>query len=651
MNDFDCSFKQIVENSYNPIIITNSKKQIIYINKAFLKETGIKYEEIINTNLNEIYHSHFNLLNIPENDFGEVVIKDSNNQKIYYEVSKNKLYDNKDTIFGCVYYFKNISDWKSSKEKFEKIFEKAPILMSVNTLEDSVFLQVNNAAEKILKISKEKLIGKNAPSLNLLTSENEFRYLNNKIKEDGYVREFEVDAYDAKGNKIHGIFSAETFELKGEKYAIYFFKDLTKLMKRTYQLKTREQLLNNAEIIANMGSWEYDYRTKKFNISKQLYKIFGFKDDSKYLNYNDLLNFFKLKDRNLIIEKVRNAIKNNENFEFDFSIKAKDKKIKHLFGRGNVIFNDENKLEKVIGILMDITNEKEKQKELNMFKEAINDAGYGIYITDRDGYIKFVNPALIKITKYSEKELIGQKTNIWNSGTYSKDYYEDMWNIILDGNTWEDNIINERKDGEKYYAHQIIAPIKNENEKIENFVAIQEDITKQKQAEEKLYEYATFDEMTGALNRRVGIEKLKEYIDISKKIDFKFSICFIDINYLKEINDHLGHKYGDSLLRKTAKYIKKSIREDDHFARMGGDEFLIIFPDCSKNDAEIIWNRILKETEEYNNKKLSPFKISLSHGIVENEENSYNNFDDILTEADERMYKEKEKIKKIQKPF
>lgn len=348
-----------------------------------------------------------------------------------------------------------------------------------------------------------------------------------------------------------------------------------------------------------------------------------------------LFNIIDIKNK----DKTEIIIKNSDN-----------KKIRYEINKTE-LYDENKKIDGYVIYFRDITKEKEKHKELKIFKEAVNDAGYGIYITDVQGTIKFVNPALTKITKYSEDELIGNKTNIWKSDELAKEYYETMWNIILNGKTWEDNIINKRKNGEKYYAHQIIAPIKNDKGKIENFVAIQEDITEQKYAEKKLYEYATYDEMTGAFNRRVGLEKIKKYVEMSKNTDFYFSVCFIDVNYLKNINDTLGHKYGDSLLRKTTKFIRKNIRNTDEVARLGGDEFIIFFPECEKKGAEEIWSRILKDTEEYNKRKLSPFNISLSHGIVQFDKNKHVDFDGILTEADEKMYEEKKRIKKIQKPF
>ncbi|MGM0641395.1 MAG: diguanylate cyclase domain-containing protein [Thermotogota bacterium] len=369
--------------------------------------------------------------------------------------------------------------------------------------------------------------------------------------------------------------------------------------------------------------------------------------EKMHYNLNEVINK-KLEDLNFSLINIID-IKNKNNTE----IIVKDnnnQKIHYEINKSKLYDENENINGQVL-YFRDITLEKQKQKELKMFREAVNDAGYGIYITDINGVIKFVNPALIAITKYSEEYLIGQKTNIWKSEENTKDYYNKMWETILNGKTWEDNIINKRKNGEEYYAHQIIAPVKNEKGEIENFVAIQEDITEQKYIEEKLYEYATFDEMTGALNRRVGLEKIKKYVEMSKNSDFNFSICFLDVNYLKQINDTLGHKYGDSLLRKTANFIKKNIRSDDSFARMGGDEFLILFPECNQKQAEEIYKRIFSEAEEYNKSRFSPFNISFSEGIVEFNKDKHKNFDDILTEVDIKMYEKKKVIKQNYKPF
>jgi diguanylate cyclase (GGDEF)-like protein len=138
------------------------------------------------------------------------------------------------------------------------------------------------------------------------------------------------------------------------------------------------------------------------------------------------------------------------------------------------------------------------------------------------------------------------------------------------------------------------------------------------------------------------LQILEQNIKLSKREKKPISVCFIDVDKLKYINDHLGHKIGDELLVNVTKIIKENIREMDSLARIGGDEFLIVFPNCDEEKAEEIWQRITKDFKKFNEKNKS-YSIEVSHGISHFNVANNKNADELITEADEKMYKEKNK--------
>ncbi len=111
------------------------------------------------------------------------------------------------------------------------------------------------------------------------------------------------------------------------------------------------------------------------------------------------------------------------------------------------------------------------------FREAIEAAGHAIFITDTSGEITYVNPAFEEITGYSSSEAIGERPSILKSGEMGEKYYQRLWRTILSGEVWEELVINRRKSGELYYAHQTIAPVLDENGNPVEFVALQTDTT------------------------------------------------------------------------------------------------------------------------------------------------------------------------------
>jgi len=169
-------------------------------------------------------------------------------------------------------------------------------------------------------------------------------------------------------------------------------------------------------------------------------------------------------------------------------------------------------------------------------------------------------------------------------------------------------------------------------------------ITKIKNDEIKYF--SEYDSMTGVFNRRTGFEKLTQLYKNTEKNKSEISVCFMDINGLKDVNDYLGHDVGDELILTITNGIKNSIRDNDFVARLGGDEFLIIFEDLDETGAEAVWQRIVEEFEEINNTENRRYLISASHGIETFSGGSNEYIDSIINQADEKMYREKKIIKK-----
>ncbi|WFD10938.1 diguanylate cyclase domain-containing protein [Tepidibacter hydrothermalis] len=171
-------------------------------------------------------------------------------------------------------------------------------------------------------------------------------------------------------------------------------------------------------------------------------------------------------------------------------------------------------------------------------------------------------------------------------------------------------------------------------------------MTMNKISKEKIKYFSEYDEMTGVLNRRAGLQNLnKQYTDIVNN-GGGISICFIDINGLKDVNDALGHEAGDELIMTVVKGIKKHIKKSDFVIRMGGDEFLVIFVNLDIEEAENVWERINNEYKKINDEENRAYIVSVSHGIEECKFHHNEYIDSIINSADQKMYNEKREIKK-----
>jgi diguanylate cyclase (GGDEF)-like protein len=173
------------------------------------------------------------------------------------------------------------------------------------------------------------------------------------------------------------------------------------------------------------------------------------------------------------------------------------------------------------------------------------------------------------------------------------------------------------------------------------------DITDLKMITVRLTTNSTTDSMTGILNRAVGIEYLERYTYELKKGGNNFSVCFLDLDNLKFINDNFGHDCGDEFIITVVDIVRSLIRSTDIFCRMGGDEFLLLFAKCDAGPVNEIMQSVNKNLFDINNRHDRGFSYYISYGVVAYSAGFTQSAEDILKEVDEEMYIMKKTNKKL----
>lgn len=170
-----------------------------------------------------------------------------------------------------------------------------------------------------------------------------------------------------------------------------------------------------------------------------------------------------------------------------------------------------------------------------------------------------------------------------------------------------------------------------------------------KQMEEEMEKLAHFDSLTGACNRGYGLSLLERDFKFARRRKTSSLLAYIDIDNFKQINDSFGHEEGDKVLIQIVKLFKSALREIDIICWMGGDEFLLIFPDSSPKDLSIINERFNKNLIKLNQTINKPYKIGFSMGISCYDPNNPQPMDELIRIADNRMYEDKNKKLKRKK--
>jgi PAS domain S-box-containing protein len=168
----------------------------------------------------------------------------------------------------------------------------------------------------------------------------------------------------------------------------------------------------------------------------------------------------------------------------EFSIPQKDAAFPYSF-RLTILHNRQGQAAGRILLAHDLTERRRAEELVRRQARALEAADNGIVITNAAGRIEWVNPAFTRLTGYSFDEAIGQSTNILKSGQMPETFYHDMWRAISAGEVWRGELINRRKDGSLYHEEMTITPVL-ENHQTSRFIAIKQDVTARKQAEDAL---------------------------------------------------------------------------------------------------------------------------------------------------------------------
>jgi PAS domain S-box-containing protein len=158
---------------------------------------------------------------------------------------------------------------------------------------------------------------------------------------------------------------------------------------------------------------------------------------------------------------------------------------------------------------------EERTAELRKLSEAVEHSPVTVMITDKNGTIEYVNPTFSGVTGYAAREAIGQNPRFLQSGHLPRSFYQDLWDTILSGKTWQGEFLNRKKNGDEFWESTSISAIKNEDGDITHFVAVKQDVTERKHMEEEMRqnveELERFNKL--AMGREIKMIQLKEEIN------------------------------------------------------------------------------------------------------------------------------------------
>ncbi|MBJ7550367.1 putative bifunctional diguanylate cyclase/phosphodiesterase [Marinomonas ostreistagni] len=275
----------------------------------------------------------------------------------------------------------------------------------------------------------------------------------------------------------------------------------------------------------------------------------------------------------------------------------------------------------------------------HLLSMAVRSAANAIFITDPKGRIEWVNEAFTTLTGYSLKQVRGKTPRILNSGVHERPFFQELWETISNGSSWRNELINRHKDGQFVTVEQTITPILDSKGRVEYFVAVHEDITVRKEAEQQVLYMAQHDDLTGLSNRRYFEQCLDECV--SQRHYGSIALLFIDLDRFKEINDTLGHEAGDVLLKRVAKKLERVAPDEALLSRLGGDEFaLFLHPAQQASHIHHLAQAIVDALAQPFEYQDTTFSVSCSVGVAMSDVADIDS-SSLLRQADLAMYRAK----------
>ena len=539
---------------------------------------------------------------------------------------------------------------RKSQQEFDSLFRNSPEAL-VYLDDKGIILDANLRFCKLFGYTLKEIKGRNIDGGMIHTSDKieEGKKLSVKGLK-GYLN-YETIRKKKDGTLFHVSISATPLVIDGQaKGEIGVYIDISERIKLQNTLQESEKRLSYAQQATNDGIWDSNLESGKLYLNDNYYRMLGYEPGKIDITDKVFEELLHPQDKERVLRKIQECIEDEtKDYSAEFRMKSKSGKWKWILSRGNVVSRDSNgKALRFLGTHVDISQRKEMEEALRESEEKFYSISYSaldaIFFIDNNSNITYCNKAAEKLFGYSKEEIFGKDLHkVLMPSKYHNDFkrgfrtFQKTGKGPFIGKTLELSAI--KKNKEEFPISVSLSAVKLKDKW--NAIGIIRDISQHKNAEEKLKKLARIDSLTGCYNRRYTMELLDRQIKLSHRSKSPLLLAFLDIDGFKSINDNFGHEEGDEVLKKVVGLFNSTLREVDIICRMGGDEFLLIFPDNSLKKVALIKSRLEKKLSTLNKTIKKNYQIKFSMGFSEYLSDKPKTLDELINIADRRMYKEK----------
>jgi len=485
------------------------ERTIRYINKAVETVLGYSREECMGQSIEMIYPSHEVFRELgrrlrkgvergDEITTSEHELKRKNGRIIIVE-GRTSYFKEDGKVVTALSVVRDITEQKraeealrESEEKFSRAFHSNPHPMSIVTLAEGRYLDVNDSYVQTFGFSREELLGRTTVEMGI-TKTGKFRSkILQSLKERQTVKNLEVELYTKSRCKVEALLSGDKMEISGQSCLLSVITDITERKRMEEEIRESEQRYIHAEKLGQFGHWHRDFIDDEVTWSTGTFEIFGVRPEQFKPTQENINNLIYPDDRQAVKIMRGDATLNGKKFDIEYRIIRPDGEERIVHSVADVYTDINGKSKGLFGTVIDITERKQAQEELirnrdylERLNDSLTDMVFEIKFPERT--MRYINKAVETVLGYSREECIGQSIEMFYP---SHEAFLEVGGRLRKGIERGDEITTsehelKRKDGGIITVEGRTSYFR-EDGKVVSALSVVRDITERKQAEEAL---------------------------------------------------------------------------------------------------------------------------------------------------------------------
>jgi diguanylate cyclase (GGDEF)-like protein/PAS domain S-box-containing protein len=285
----------------------------------------------------------------------------------------------------------------------------------------------------------------------------------------------------------------------------------------------------------------------------------------------------------------------------------------------------------------DITQSLRDQSQLKLAAKVFESSLEAIFITDANFAILAVNPACESLTERSQAQLAGTSPCDFFHDPHDPQLIEGMQATLNDHGVWRGQLWVRRPELAACAVQASWVLLRDDQDRVSHSIGFFRDLTEEMAAQKRIEQLAYSDALTGLPNRLLMTQRAEFALHLAERNVTECGVFFIDLDRFKNINDSMGHGFGDQVLLDVALRLKRCLRDVDTLCRLGGDEFVVFAQDIDAHGAEVLARRLLDAMGQAFQIDGMTFSVGCSMGVALYPEDG-KTLDALIQCADTAMY-------------